>query len=122
MRRRLMQFFLLMLVAGALLFAAREVIDHRNRHAALPVVTELGGKIGSTPVWPFGNEYRISFHDVHLTNDDLRRLVVLNLLTQRHTIGIAFVDTNLTEDEIQSLRQQLPKCVIFRVVDGETIK
>jgi hypothetical protein len=101
-------------------FGIREIRNEIHIRRAFPVIRELGGRIGSIPFWPFGCEYRITFRDCRLSEDDLQRLVVLNDLTGRNSVGIAFVDTNLTEMDVKRLRTLLPHCGVVRRVNGET--
>lgn len=101
--------------------AVRETQDRINKQRAYPVIRDLGGRIGSlTPPIPFsGSELRIEFHNTEFRNGDLERLSVLEPLTSKHCVGVMFKDTNVSRRDIIELRAMLPKCLIFRVVDGE---
>lgn len=113
---------LVLALAFVVWFAIREVRDRSNRERAFPVVGRLGGRIGSIGYWPFGEEIRISFANRSYSREELRRLTVLTPLADRHWVGVAFVDTNLNRDDVLYLRRLLPDCVVFRVVDGETVR
>lgn len=99
----------------------REVRDRINKRHAYPVIAELGGRIGSlTPPIPFaGSEIRIWFRGKQFKDGDLKRLSVVRPLTEIHHVAIAFIDSNITEEEIVELRAMLPGCVIFRQQDGQ---
>ncbi len=102
----------------AVWFAIKEYRDDINKRRAFAVVSDLGGRIGSIPCWPLGDEIRVEFHGKQFSKEELNRLDALNPLTSRHTIGILFVDTNLTRDDIIKVRHLLPRCVLIRVVNG----
>ena len=102
----------------AVWFAIREYRDAINKRRAFAVVSDLGGRIGSIPCWPLGDEIRVEFHGKQFSTDEPNRLAALNSLTSRHTIGIIFADTNLTRDDIILVRRLLPQCVLIRVVNG----
>lgn len=101
----------------------REVQDVANKRRAYPVITQLGGRIGSLPSpIPFtGSELRIVFDHKKLTNEELQQLTILNPLTSKHMVGVLFLDTNVTGDQIRMLREQMPDCRINRSVDGKSM-
>jgi hypothetical protein len=101
----------------------RTVNDASRKQRAYSIVQELGGTVGSVGLdfWPFGQEIRVTFRNVSLDDDDLRRLEVLKRLTGRHTVGVAFVDTNLTGLDVVALRKRLSGCRVFRVEGGEVV-
>lgn len=100
-------------------FAAREFRDASTKDHAFSVVAQLGGSVGSIPVWPIGDEIRIEFHDARLSETDLQRLAVaIKPLTGRHSVGVMFDETNVTRSDVLELRRALPDALIFRVEDG----
>lgn len=101
----------------------RELRDSQNRRRAGEVVRDLGGKTGSLPnPIPFlGDELRYEFHGTQFTSDDISRLSVLQTLSGKHWVGIMFKDTNLSHSDIVRIRELLPDCHPFRVVDGERL-
>ena len=85
----------------------------RNKIARVATaVSECGGKMGSIPLWPLGSESRVSFRHT-LSSQQLDRLAELNSL--RGTVGVAFVDCELSEVEIKDALAKLPNCALFRV-------
>jgi hypothetical protein len=107
-------------MAALVWLTAREMRNIAAKRRAFPVVNSLGGRIGSIPFWPMGCEYRISFKHSELSAENLRSLAILNDVSGwGNSVGVAFVDTNLTRSDIVELRERLPKCHIFRVVDSE---
>ncbi|MBX3443651.1 MAG: hypothetical protein KF774_14685 [Planctomyces sp.] len=109
------------LIAGAGWLVVRDVLQSRRRSDASAVVQELGGKMGSLGAWPFGDEIHVEFHRRNLSQQDLAKLSILKPLTGRNWVAVMFSDTNLTREDILELRESLPGCVIFRVVDGTRI-
>ena len=99
----------------------RETQDRINRQRAYPVIESLGGRIGSIrPSLLFrGSELRIGFHNTQFKHGEIKRLAVLRPLTSTHAVGVMFKDTNTTRQDVIELRQMLPECAIFRVVEGE---
>lgn len=92
---------------------ARQFFDQAiNRVRYQCPISECGGDFGSIPIWPIGSEYRVSFR-TPLTSQQLDRLAELNSL--RGTVGVAFVDCELSETEIKDALAKLPNCVLFRV-------
>jgi hypothetical protein len=110
----------LVLIAIAVL-VAREVRNHQNKKAAFAVVYELDGQIGTIPFEPFGTEYRIEFHNRNFTAEELQRLCILNRLTGRNWVRVAFVDTNVTREDMAMLRERVPDILLIRIVGGEMI-
>lgn len=108
-------------LTAVMAFVVREVINARNKAIVFPVVRELGGRIYSIPFEPIGTEYAIVFRERHFTVVDLDRLVILNCLIGRNTIGIIFSDTNVTQEDVQRLRRIMPKVHFTRTVDGKQI-
>lgn len=99
----------------------REVSDLNNRQQVYAVVSELGGRVGSlSPPIPFtGSEIRISFRELELTNDELKRLTVIQSIASRNHVSVAFIDTNVSAADISDLREAIPNCRVFRIVDGD---
>ncbi|WP_417848830.1 hypothetical protein [Thalassoglobus sp.] len=91
------------------------LVNSKNRRVA-GVVNDCGGRMGSIPAWPIGTEYRISFPHP-LSSAQLDRLKELNSL--RGWVGVAFVECELTEDQVRESTSMLHNCHLFRVVDGE---
>ncbi|MDQ3331683.1 MAG: hypothetical protein M3552_13680, partial [Planctomycetota bacterium] len=121
-RRRWRLLLVLFIAAFSGWFLVREVRDRRHREQAFPVVKDLGGRIGSIPFWTVGDEIRITFADRSFAREELARLVVLEPLTDRHWVGVAFRNTNLTDDDVEALGRIIPNCFIMRVVDNEIVQ
>lgn len=96
--------------------AEREVRDRINKRRAYPVIAELGGRIASiTPPIPFaGSQIAISFRRINFDREQLQRLSVLKPLMAIHHVGLVFVDSNITDDDVAELRRLLPGCNITR--------
>lgn len=101
----------------------REVQNAANERRAYPVIYQLGGKIRShpSPIPFMGSELWIVFDQKKLTNEELQQLAVLNPLTSINMVGVMFLDTNVTGDQIRMLREQMPDCQIRRSVEGESM-
>ena len=106
--KRLRQISLASLVVVIALIAARYVRHQRDRQLALPVIAEVGGKIGSIPVEPFGTDYYISFRDRSLTRRDVERLVAIEPLCSRNNVLINLEHANISPDDFRRLNQILP--------------
>ena len=85
--------------------------DRRVFHA----ISQCGGRCGSIPFWPLGTEYRITFSRA-LTSDELDQLRELNSL--RGSVGVAFVDCELSIDQAREATTKLHNCKLYRVTDG----
>jgi hypothetical protein len=123
MKRRLFLVIVVLLIAvGIGWLIRREMRDRASKARAYAVVREFGGSIGSiTPPVPFaGSELHIEFKGKQFTEEELARLVVLNELTEINFVGVMFRDTNVSATDIRQLRQLLPTCRIFRVVNGQS--
>lgn len=100
-------------------FVVREFRDASTKDHAYSIVAELGGSVGSIPVWPVGDEIRIEFHDVQLSETDLRRLAqAIEPLTNRHAVGVMFDETNVTPSDVLELQRAVPDALIFRIESG----
>jgi hypothetical protein len=117
MMKRVKQLLVVFVAIVATLISVRYYRHQRDRRLALPVVADLGGKVGSIPFEPFGSEYRISFEGRLLTREDLDRLVALNPLASRNSVGIKFENSGLTPEDIQYVKQILPDVHILPMVD-----
>ena len=80
------------------------------------MITQLGGRSGSIPAWPFGTEYHITFTRA-LTTEELARLHELNTL--RGWVGVAFEDCKLSDSQVREAVANLPNCELFCIVDGD---
>lgn len=117
-RTKRIRFVLFALVAllgmGLLWYLTLELPDKTRRTRAVAVVTQMHGHMGSLgpilPFWPFGKEYFITIEGIDLSPDDLQQLTVLNDLAGRHLVGVAFIDTNLKEQNLAGVRKVLPRC------------
>ena len=79
-------------------------------------IAECGGTNGSIPFWPFGTEYRVKFPHA-LTSDQLDRLVELNSL--RGSVKVAFVECELSADQVGEIESKLYNCKLRRITNGE---
>lgn len=92
----------------------------RNKNTRVAkAVSECGGGMGSIPIWPLGTEYRITFRSP-LTTQQLDRLTELNSL--RGTVRIAFVDCELSDDEVNEAVARLPNCLLIKVNDNNSTR
>lgn len=118
---RLRSLVIALLMIALVAFVVREVRNHQNKTVAFAVVRELDGRIGSIPFEPIGTEYYISFRERDFSAEELQRLTVLHRLVGRNVVAVAFVDTNVTAEDVMNLRRQMPTVGIFRVVEGKTL-
>lgn len=79
-------------------------------------VSGIGGRSGSIPLWPFGTEYRITLTSVP-NSQQLEELRVANQM--RGWVGIAFEDCNLSREDVDRFRENLPSCHLFVVRNGK---
>lgn len=86
---------------------------------ALPIVAELGGRVGSITA-PFGGtEYYISFPPGYaLTRDDIDRLVVLNALARCSYVGVSLDYTTISGTDREYLKQKLSEVHLSPFEDG----
>jgi hypothetical protein len=105
--------YLIAVVALALLIdhILIEAKERRVSHA----ISRCGGRMGSIPFWPMGTEYRVTFPRP-LTSRELDELAELNSL--RGSVGVAFIDCELSKDQIDEARRKLPNCALIRVIEG----
>ena len=103
---------LIIVVALAIDYVRVRAKNRRAFHA----ISQCGGRMGSIPCWPFGTEYRITFSRA-LTSDELDQLGELNSL--RGFVGVAFVDCELSTDQVREATARLHNCALYRVIDGE---
>jgi hypothetical protein len=112
--------------AAALLFVTwfvvREVRDRQNRDWAFPVVRDLGGRIGTLPAWPFGDEIVVSFYGTQFQDGDQKRLVALNPLRGRNSVCVFLHDTNLSRDDVRELRALMPHIPVYRTIGQEQLR
>jgi len=104
------------LVAAFLIWDYRGV-NARDRRVSAAVV-RCGGRMGSLSFWPFGTEYRISLTRP-LGEKELKSLVELNAL--RGSVAVAFVDCELTRQELEVATRHLDHCHLFRISNGQVI-
>lgn len=81
-------------------------------------IKEFGGRMTSIPVWPLGAEYGISFPHP-LSTEQIDQLKELNSL--RGTVGIAFIECELSEKQKHELATKFPNCFVFQVFGNDTI-
>ena len=79
-------------------------------------ISQSGGRCGSIPAWSLGTEYRVTFPNA-LSSQELAQLHELNTL--RGWVGVAFVDCELSDDQIREAIPSLPRCKLFHVVNGD---
>ena len=72
--------------------------------------------MGSIPFWPIGAEYRVSFPHP-LSKEQLEQLRELNSL--RGSVTVAFINCEMTEEQIDDAVETLKNCDLFRVVGNE---
>ena len=85
----------------------------RNKDSRVgKAISECGGQFGSIPFWPLGSEYRVTFRGP-LTSQQLSKLAELNSL--RGSVGVAFVDCEFSEAEVNETFTKLAHCILFQV-------
>ena len=98
----------------AIAVGVRYFVHQHDRTLALPVISELGGSVGSIPTEPFGTSYYIAFRNRKFSRSDLGRLAALRPLSRRNPVSIKFVDSNLSAEDMNYLVQLLPEAKIFQ--------
>lgn len=116
--KRLSKYVLLFSAVAALAFAIDYWNVTRKEKLLSSAVSQIGGRIGSIPLWPIGTEYRIALNAVP-TSGQLDQLKVANEM--RGWVGIAFVDCELTGDERDRLRVILDRCHLYLVQNGTMV-
>ena len=102
------------MVAAFIAFMIYDYVSYHSRYtSAMTVVSRLDGRAGSLLDWPFGRECRITF-DRPLSAEELGELAVLNSLSGRHWIGVAF-DCEMEASQILAARDALSGCVVFEM-------
>jgi len=76
------------------------------------VVSDLGGRAGSLNGWPLGKEYIIAFTRP-LTDAEIERLSVLNSLSGRDYVAVAF-NCDLTPLQLETAQRVLSDCRVFQ--------
>ena len=95
-------------------YAARFVWHQSVRSVALPVVAEVGGKVGSITAPLGGTEYVISFVGCTLTRKDIDRLVVFNELARNgNSVSISLDGASISLEDRQYLQKKLPKVQVW---------
>tara|TARA_R110002111_G_scaffold225423_1_gene287096 strand:- start:227 stop:598 length:372 start_codon:yes stop_codon:yes gene_type:complete len=107
--------FSLMLVLGFFLaFVAYDYVTYHSRYkTGVGVAQAHGARVGSLLGWPLGRECRITF-DQPIDRQAIAELAVLNSLTSRHWIGVAFI-YDMTDADLKHAQDTLPECHVFRV-------
>ncbi|SFJ34128.1 hypothetical protein [Planctomicrobium piriforme] len=108
----------LFLILVAVLWLDYIIVEAKENRVSA-AVSRAGGRMGSIPFWPIGAEYRITFPRA-LTVEQLNDVAKANSL--RGSVGIAFVDCELSDEETRQTRQILHKCHVFRVQDGKWLR
>ena len=114
--RRPMRVFGLFAVGIVIALAIDYIRVKAKDRRAFDAISQCGGRCGSIPIRPLGTEYRITFFRA-LTADELDQLAELNSL--RGSVGVAFVDCELSTGQIREVTARLHNCRLYRVVDGE---
>ena len=110
--------FVFILIASVLaLIVDYNRVQAKDRRVAT-LVKKFGGRMTSIPVWPFGSEYGISF-TAPLTSKQIDQLKELNSL--RGTVGIAFIECELSEHQKIELATSFEDCFVFQVFGNDTI-
>jgi len=114
-RPRLTRRSTLLLVFGFFLaIVTYDYVSYHSRYkTAVGVAQAHGALVGSLLGWPLGRECRITF-DQPIDRDVIAELAVLNSLTSRHWVGVAF-NYEMTDADLQHARDTLPECHVFRV-------
>ncbi len=114
-RTRLTRRSVLLLVFGICL--AIVVFDYVTYHSrfktAICVAQAHGARVGSLLDWPLGRECRIAF-DQPIDRDAVRHLAVLNSLSSRHSVGVAF-NYDISDADLEYACEILSQCQVFRV-------
>jgi len=85
---------------------------HARNRRAMAVVADLEGRAGSLLGWPMGKEYIVTFSRP-LTDEELKRLSVLNSLAGRDYVAVAF-KCDLTPQQLATARQVLSECRVYQ--------
>lgn len=110
---------LLVLLLAFLGFVAFDYVSYHSRgRRAMTVVSDLGGRAGSISGWPSGKEYFIASSGP-LTDAELERLSVLNSLSGRDYVTVAF-SCDLTPLQLGAAQRTLSECRVFQ--QDETIR
>ena len=114
-RSRLTRRSALLLVLGFFLaYVGYDYITYHSRYKnAIGVAQAHGARVGSLLDWPFGRELRITF-DQPIDRDAVADLAVLNSLTSRHWVGVAF-NYDITDVDFEHANDTLPDCHVFHV-------
>ena len=97
-----------------LAFVAYDSFTYHSRYkTATGVAQAHGAHVGSLFGWPFGRECQITF-DQPIDCRAVAELAVLNSLTSRHWVGVAF-NYDMTDADLEHARDTLPECHVFRV-------
>lgn len=106
--KRFRKALLVALLVAAVMVAGRWILHERSRSAALAVVVELGGRIGSITA-PFGGtEYYVTFRGCALKRGDIDRLIVLNDLARWSFVGLGLQGATISAEDRDYIKQQLP--------------
>lgn len=114
--KRFIQFLAVVAIIAGVVYVTRYVRHQRARSIALPVVSELGGKVGSISA-PFGGtEYYISFAGRSLTREDIDRLVVLKALARNwNYVSVSLKDATISLKDREYMQQRLPEVHVLPV-------
>ena len=107
--------FTLLLVFGfCLASVVFEYVTYHSRYkTAVEVAQAHGGRVGSLLDWPLGRECRITF-DQPIDRDAVGHLAVLNSLSSRHSVGVAF-NYDISDADLEHACEILSQCHVFRV-------
>jgi cation transporter-like permease len=121
--KRFLQFLVVVSIIVGVVYATRSVRHQRARSIALPVVSELGGRVGSITA-PFGGtEYHISFAGRSLTREDIDRLVVLNDLARNgNYVSVAVYDATISPENVEYMQQRLPEVRVLTVESDRKVR
>jgi len=112
----------LKLIAGSIIviIAVSLVVDYLLVEAkddrVFGAISRCDGRCASIPFWPLGTEYRVTFPRA-LTSAELKQLDEINSL--RGAVGVAFVDCELSANQVREAMAKLHNCRLYRIRDGE---
>jgi hypothetical protein len=106
---------LLSAIVALALFIDYVMVEAKHARASR-AVSRCGGRMGSIHFWPLGAEYDVRFSKP-LTTIELNELAELNSL--RGSVGVTFIDCELSETQIFETKKKLPNCRLRQVIAGK---
>ena len=121
--RRFFQVLAVAAIVPTAVYATRCVRHQQARAVALPIVAELGGRVGSITA-PFGGtEYYISVAGCSLSRENIDRLAVLNALARNwNYVSVSLNDASISSEDREYMQQKLPEVHMLPIKSGASVK